>query len=105
MQILGSPASLSYSIVSESSWERTLPVVPPPAVARTDADALTERPVTRSERTEESSQYRRPYSAPVRVMAGDGYGYGRRAVAAYESTQRLERRDDLRSFQGIDEYA
>jgi hypothetical protein len=103
MQILGSPASLSYSIVSESSWERTLPVVPPPAVAGTDADALTERPVTRAERTEESSQYRRPYSAPVRAMTGDGYG--RRAVAAYEAAQRLERRDDLRSFQGVDEYA
>lgn len=102
MQILGSPASLSYSIVSESSWERTLPVVPPPNVARTDADALTERPVTRAERTEES-QYRRPYSAPVRVMASDGYA--RRAVAAYEATQRLERRDDLQSFLGVDEYA
>lgn len=103
MQILGSPAALSYSIVSESSWERTLPVVLPPAVARTDTEALTERPVTRAERTEESSQHRRPYSAPVRVMAGDGYG--RRAVAAYEATQRLERRDDLRSFQGVDTYA
>lgn len=102
MQILGSPVSLSYSIVSESSWERTLPVpVPPPAV-KTDADTLIERPVTRAERAEES-QYRRPYSAPVRAMAGDGYA--RHAVAAYEATQRLERRDDLPSFQGVDEYA
>lgn len=102
MQILGSPVSLSHAIVSESSWERTLPVAPPPAI-RTDADSLTERPVTRAERTEESAQYRCPYSAPVRVMAGDGYA--RRAVAAYEATQRLERRDDLQSFQGVDDYA
>lgn len=102
MQILGSPVSLSHPIISESSWERTLPVAPPSA-ARTDAEALIERPVTRAERTEESSPYRRPYSAPVRVRAGDGYA--RRALATYEATQRLERRDDLQSFQGIDDYA
>ena len=102
MQILGSPASVSYSIVSESSWERTLPVVPPPAV-NTDTETLSERPVTRPERTEESASYRRPYSAPVRVMAGDGYA--RRAVAAYEDTQRLQPRDDLQSLRGVDEYA
>jgi hypothetical protein len=102
MQILGSPVSLSYSIVSESSWERTLPIPVPPPAAQTNADTLTERPVARAERTEES-QYRRPYSTPVRVMASDGYA--RRAVAAYEATQRLERRDDLQSFQGVDEYA
>jgi hypothetical protein len=101
MQILGSPVSLYHSVVSDSSWERTLPVVPPPA-SRTEADALIERPVTRTERAEES-QYRRPYSAPVRVMADDGYA--RRAVATYEATQRLERRDDLQSYQGVDEYA
>ncbi|MGQ9658761.1 MAG: hypothetical protein ACUVQI_02195 [Thermochromatium sp.] len=101
MQILGSPVSLFQSIVSESPWERTLPVAPPPAV-RTDAKALSERPVTRTERTE-GTQYRRPHSAPVRVMAGDSYA--RRALAAYESTQRLEWRDDLRSFTGIDAYA
>jgi len=102
MQILGSPVLLSSSLVSESSWERTLPVVPPPA-AGTDANTLTERPVTRAERIEESGYRQRPYSAPVRVMTGDGYA--RRALAAYESTQRLERRDGLHLFQGVDEYA
>lgn len=102
MQILGSPVSLPHAVVPESSWERTLPVVPPPAV-RPDASTLIERPVTRTERTEEPHHQQRPYSAPVRVMAGDGYA--RRAVETYESTQRLERRDDLQILRGVDEYA
>ncbi|QGU33127.1 hypothetical protein [Thermochromatium tepidum] len=102
MRILGSSVSLSHAIVSESPWERTLPIAHP-EVARTQADALIARPVTRVEPAEMSSLRQRPYSAPVRVMIGDGQV--RRALAAYAAAQRLERREGLQSFLGIDEYA
>lgn len=100
MQILGSSASQFYSNVSDPAWERTLPLVPPP-VSRTDTTPLTERPVAQAGKPEDA-QYRRSYSPPVRMMAD---GYAQNAVATYEATQRLEQRDDLQSFRGVDEYA
>lgn len=101
MQVLGSSVSLVYAAVSEPAWERGLPVVPPPVI-HTETQAFSDRPVGRVEAGEWSSD-RRPYSAPVRVLLGGGLA--RRALAVYESVQRLEQREDLPLFAGVDVYA
>ncbi|QIK38093.1 hypothetical protein GWK36_08960 [Caldichromatium japonicum] len=101
MQILGSQVSLIHAAVSESAWERGQAVSLPPVVY-TDTKALLERPVGGIEQVE-TSRDRRPYSSPVRIL--NGGGAAQRALNAYESVQRLEKRDDLVAFAGIDVYA
>jgi hypothetical protein len=63
---------------------------------------LTDRPVAKAGEVE-GADLASTRRSLVRMAAGDGHA--RRALAAYESIQRLEWREDLKAFKGVDTYA
>ena len=102
MQISGSLIPFSYPLPVEQRLERDAQVIPfvsPQAQAQVP---LTRRAVPNVQQAEQLSLGYRS-SEPIRLAAGNLQA--RRALSAYESAQRVQVREDLRAFVGVDAYA
>ncbi|AFL72813.1 hypothetical protein [Thiocystis violascens] len=102
MQIPGLLIPSSYPLPVEQRLERDARVIPfVPSQARTQVP-LTPRAVPNIQQAEPMSLGLRA-ADPIRLAAGNPHT--RRALLAYESAQRVQVREDLRAFVGIDDYA
>lgn len=102
MQISRALIPQSYPLPSESIWERAgqaLPFVPP---SESGVTPLTQRPVVNVEQAEQL-YLRHRYPETTRLSMDDLHA--RRAVAAYEAVHQGQKREEIRSLLGIDEFA
>ncbi|MBK5963175.1 hypothetical protein CCR95_03485 [Thiocystis minor] len=102
MQIPGSLIPSSYPLPVEQRLERDARVIPFVSPQAQTQVPLTRRAVPNVQQAEPMSLRQR---APEPIRLATDNLHARRALSAYESAQRVQVREDLRAFVGVDAYA